>query len=429
MARCREGATYIGIPNSLSHSSPVDVRGTTSFGSQQQFMVRSSSSSAFDKPVWNGVFAGVENAPASQCGNAAADSSQPSISSEKSVPLVAEKPFIKYEDGGKFSLVIPPVVKDSSGLPDYQDTNSTVVGFESVYVATSTDSAKAINDKLTSGLHVVLSPGIYNLEDTISITNSDTVLLGLGFATLICPSNGKPSITIMDVPGVRVAGVLLEAGPWETKGAMLQVGETGDFAGDESNPVVLSDVFARVGGQSNGVGPVESMFLIQSGYTVIDNTWLWRADHYANPDGGDDLPVKNFDNAVKNGVVVTAENVFAYGLAAEHTTEHNVLWNGDSGTVLFYQAEINYDTTDDIWEYSCLKVGEDVSTFKGTGLGCYSYFRDHTSIAEIGIDANSAFIDKAVSVWLNGEDGSGIKNIVRDDGLNVDETNHVQYKC
>ena len=411
--------------------SGADVGGAVSFGSQQQFMVRSSKASSFDMPVWNGVFAGTEGAPSAQCGSSGDDVSQPSISVQASVPLVAEKPYVRYEDGGKFSLVIPSAEKDVVGVPT--NNNATVVGFESVYVATSSDSAKTINAKLASGLHVILSPGIYDLEDSIAITNADTVLLGLGFATLISPSNGEPCIMVGDVDGVRVAGVLLEAGAWSTKGAMLQVGETGTFAGCESNPTVLSDVFARVGGPSTGVGPVETMFLIQNGYTIIDNTWLWRADHYQNPDGsGNDLLVKNFDNTVKNGVVVTADNVFAYGLAAEHTTEDNVIWSGDAGTVFFYQAEINYDTTSDVWDHSCFVVGEGVTSFYGTGLGCYSYFRDHVAVAEKGIDTggNSAvIIDKAVSVWLNGMDGSSIKNVIDADGLNVDETNHVAYSC
>ena len=85
-----------------------------------------------------------------------------------------------------------------------------------------------------------------------------------------------------DVSGVRVAGLLLEAGKWETKGGgMLEVGISGKFEGTASNPVVLTDVFARVGGPNTGVGPVDTMFLVNSGYTIIDNTWLWRADHTA----------------------------------------------------------------------------------------------------------------------------------------------------
>ncbi|GMH88918.1 hypothetical protein TrST_g3674 [Triparma strigata] len=287
-------------------ASGIEEGGTVSFGSQPQFAVRSSSASAFDMPVWNGVFAGVDGAPAPQW-------------------------------------------------------------------------------------------------------------------------NGRPCVKVGDVGGVRVAGLLLEAGPWETTGGMLQIGETGKFEGSAANLIVLSDVFARVGGPTTGVGPVDTMFNVQSGFTVVDNTWLWRADH----NGGDDVLVKNSDNPVKNGIVVNADDVFAYGLAAEHTTEDNVVWNGDRGTTFSYQAEIMYDYMEDEWPHSCYRIGEGVKDHKATGLGCYSYFRDHAGSCAHGVDTGSGNfnIDKAVSVWLNGVDGSSIKNVINNDGLVAEAENPHQFYC
>ena len=66
-------------------------------------MVRSSDVGYSDVPVWNGVFAGVDGAPAPRCGT----SSSPSISVQPSVPLVAEKPYIISPDGKSFQLVVP----------------------------------------------------------------------------------------------------------------------------------------------------------------------------------------------------------------------------------------------------------------------------------------------------------------------------------
>ena len=57
--------------------------------------------------------------------------------------------------------------------------------FSTVYVATANDTAKAINAKLSAGLHVVLSPGVYNLEESLLLTKDGQVLLGIGIATLI----------------------------------------------------------------------------------------------------------------------------------------------------------------------------------------------------------------------------------------------------
>jgi hypothetical protein len=412
-------------------NSGMDVGGSTKFGSQQQYMVRNSKSGAYDTPVWNGVFAGVTGAPAANCGMVNdLGSTNASVSVVDTVPLLAEKPYITSSDKGKtFQLVIPAAQADVAAGPQWTSAGfakSTVVDFSNVYVTKTTDTSDIINAKLSAGLHVVVTPGIYHLDSALTLQHEDQVLLGLGLATLIAPSNGEPCVKVGDVSGVRVAGLLLEAGKWETVGGMLEVGESGEFEGSVTNPVVLSDVFVRVGGPSTGVGPVGTMFLIQSGYTIIDNTWLWRADH------GVEGLVYNSENPVKNGLVVTADNVFAYGLASEHTIEDNVVWKGDNGVTLFFQAEIMYDWTEPTWEHSCYKLGANVTGHTATGLGCYSYFRDASSYAIKGIDtstAKSVNIDKAVSIFLDGNQNSGINNIMDDDGMAVDSKMHVHYRC
>lgn len=412
-------------------NSGVDVGGTVLYGSQQQFMTRSSQAGTFETPVWNGVFAGVINPPTARCGKLNEDgtSAESTISVEPIVPLVAEKPYIVTDDNGStFKLAIPGVVENTSGLPwtvdGFRDT--IFVDFSEVYVTQPSDTAEIINSKLSQGLHLVISPGIYLLEDSLYVQKENQVIVGLGLATLTAPSNGKPAITIADVDGVRIAGLLLQAGKHETNGALLKVGESGTNPGNKANPTVLSDVFVRVGGNENGVGPVDTMFLIQSGYTIIDNTWLWRADHSV------DGLVYNSENSVKNGLQVKADNVYAYGLAAEHTIQDNVLWEGDSGLTYFYQAEIMYDALGSTWDFSCYTLGDDVDTHTATGISCYSYFRDAAVSALIGINTGAAknvYVDKALSVYLNGQEGSSISNTLNNDGLNVNSSQRVQYHC
>ena len=412
-------------------NSGMEVGGKTSFGSQQQYMTRNSKSSQFDTPVWNGVFAGVTGAPAANCGMTNDfGSTNASISVVDTVPLLAEKPYIiSLDNAASFQLVVPAPRQNIPAGPQWTSSGfagSTIVDFSEVYVTKPTDTSAIINSKLSEGLHVIVTPAIYELDEALVLQHENQVLLGLGLATLIAPSNGEPCVRIGDVAGVRVAGLLLEAGPWRTNGGMLEVGTSGSFPGQISNPVVLSDIFARVGGPSTGVGPVDYMFLVQSGYTIIDNTWLWRADH------GVDGLVYNSDNYVKNGLRVTADNVFAYGLASEHTIEDNVVWEGDNGLTLFFQAEIMYDWTEPTWDHSCYKLGANVTGHTGTGLGCYSYFRDASSYAIKGIDTNGAKsvnIDKAVSIFLDGNQNSGINNIMNDDGKYVDSKVPVHYRC
>ena len=83
------------------------------------------------------------------------------------------------------------------------------------------------------------------MDDTIVIKNPDTVVLGLGLATLIS-TTGKSCIKVENVDGVRVSGLLLQAGSVETA-ALLQWGDEG-YAGNTENPGAMHDVFARVGG-------------------------------------------------------------------------------------------------------------------------------------------------------------------------------------
>ena len=77
---------------------------------------------------------------------------------------------------------------------------------------------------------------------------------------------------------------------------------------------------------------------INANDTIIDHTWIWRADHGAGV-GWD-------QNLSANGLVVNGNNVTAYGLFVEHHQQFQVLWNGNAGRTYFYQSEIPYDPPD-----------------------------------------------------------------------------------
>jgi hypothetical protein len=99
----------------------------------------------------------------------------------------------------------------------------------------------------------------------------------MGLATLVA-KNGTACVEVGNVDGVKVAGLLLQAGP-QNSDALLRWGQKG-YAGNSANPGAMSDVYARVGGTNvSGNMRATNMVEINSGNTVIDNTWLWRADH------------------------------------------------------------------------------------------------------------------------------------------------------
>lgn len=158
--------------------------------------------------------------------------------------------------------------------------NSEMIDFQYIYVASPSDSAATINAKLSeSGIRgVVFQPGIYQLEEAIQITKNSSVVLGLGLATLI-PINGTSAIEVTGV-GCSIASVLLEAGPVHSD-TLLKLGTTVS-RGNFSYPNLLADIFARSGrfyASSQAYTSADKFVQVNTGYTVIDNVWLWRADH------------------------------------------------------------------------------------------------------------------------------------------------------
>ena len=288
------------------------------------------------------------------------------------------------------------------------------IDLSSVYVAKDTDSYQTINDKLNSGLHLLLTPGIYNLTGPIIVPFSNTVVLGIGFPTLVA-MNGTSAMIINGAEGVRVSGILFQAGPLTT-GTLLYWG-TND-PGNPSNPGFLYDCFARVGGTNDPSVQqmtVDTMVQIDQGNVVIDNAWLWRADHDITGE------VYNSDNPVYNGLQVFQDSVTAYGLAVEHTLQDLVQWFGNDGGVFFYQSELPYDVTESQFGapgYAGFRVDDSVAAFSGYGMGVYCYFRDYdvTTPSAIVSPGSSLFINP-LSVFLNGQ--GGIDSVVNGDGAPV----------
>jgi len=201
----------------------VTVTGAVTSGSQQQFMTRNSAMSEFKTGVWNMVFVGNEGQPESHCGN---KDNGPYTSVAES-PVVVEKAYL-VADGDSYKLMKPRVEFNKVGPTKGYD-NADEIDFSDVYVAKETDSVEIINAKLEEGLHLILQPGKYHLTDTIKVNKQNTLVFGMGMATLIS-ATGKPCMEIADVNGVRVSGILFQAGP-ENSGVLLKWG-SGNHNGD-----------------------------------------------------------------------------------------------------------------------------------------------------------------------------------------------------
>ena len=163
------------------------------------------------------------------------------------------------------------------------------------YVTSPTDTAAVINAKLSAGLHVVVTPGVYQLDAPLKLGTPGQVLLGLGLATLVSAKQNSV-VEVGDVDGARVAGFILQAGPPVSADAanstantvapvLLQWGSGAGYAGSATAPGFMHDIFVRVGGpDGTTLHPVaaQAMIHVHNGHVIGDNMWLWRADHAKN---------------------------------------------------------------------------------------------------------------------------------------------------
>lgn len=353
------------------------------------------------------VYVGCQGAPDNLCQTT---DDQAATVNVQETPVVAEKPFISIDDTGRYTLNVPQAQSNRMGT-DWSTGKR--FSFDHVFVARDSDSAAAINTMLQQGLHVVLSPGVYHLEEALELNVPNQVILGIGLATLV-PTGGNAAVKVY-APGVRLAGVILQAGETSSE-ALLVWGKDGMTLGDAGNPGFIHDVFARVGGENNPFEvqvQAETMIKIFSDHVVGDNLWLWRADH------GVSGVIRERDNPCDTGLAVSGNDVTMYGLAVEHTLKDLVLWSGESGRTYFYQSELPYDVDENYGSgnYAGYRVSGEVRNHDAWGVGVYHFFRDNEVIVKSGIDVPPWLENRfhsPLGVWLNGR--GRMLHIINDKG-------------
>jgi hypothetical protein len=342
------------------------IDGTVVSGSQQQWISRNSAFGTWDGVNWNHVFVGDVNP------FQGAWPAQHTTVIEKT-PIIREKPFLHVDDAGRWRVFVPGLQRLTQGTSwsDTVQTPGRSLPIDDFFVAWPSDSAAVIDAALDAGLNLLLTPGIYHLDGTIKVEHPGTVVLGLGLATLH-PDTGLPAMTVADVSGVTVSGVLFDAGTVNSP-VLLRVGARGSHGGHARNPTVLHDLFFRVGGAEAGKADVG--LEIDSDDVIVDHTWIWRADHGAG--------VGWTENPSVNGLVVNGDDVTIYGLFSEHFEGYQSLFNGERARVYFCQSEIPYDVPNQaVWMshhgtkngYASYKVAGGVTAHEAWGLGVYSVF-------------------------------------------------------
>ena len=398
------------------------VTGNLNFFGNQQYMVRNSSiggAAGCPNGLWNMVYSGVVGAPAPVfTGQCQQNTVLPSS------PVTEEAPFLYTDASGKYNVFVPAARTNSTGT---SWSGGSEVGkslpLSSFFVANPSTSVAAIDLALLAGKNLVLTPGVYNLSAPIVVSRPDTVVLGLGFATLV-PQKGNAALIVLPNKGVKVSGLIVDAGPVNSP-ALVSVGVP-LLPGSATDPDTIQDLFFRVGGAETTTTSATVSLLDNASDSILDDVWAWRADHGNN--------VGWTANKGDTGLVVTGNNVTAYGLAVEHYQKSEVVWSGQGGTDVFFQNELPYDVpSQSVWNesstftgYPAIQVTNNVKTFKAYGVGSYVVFIDNnnspTNVTEAfqvpqapGVQVNNVF-----GVYIGGN--GGLNSIINGTGGAVDST-------
>jgi hypothetical protein len=330
-------------------------------GSQQQFLVRDSIIGPWSNGVWNQVFAGAQGAPATSFPN-------PTYTTLPTNPVSRERPYLFVDSSGAFRVFVPDARTNSSGTTWASGpTPGRSLPISDFFIATPSDSIQTINNQLSRGKNLLFTPGVYGVERTIKVKRADTIVLGLGLATLTAV-NGAIPMTVADVDGVDIAGIMFDAGDVESP-VLLRIGKHGR-RGCGDTPTALQDVFFRIGGPD--VGKARVSLEVNSDGVILDHIWAWRADHGAG--------VGWTVNTADTGVVINGDDVTATGLFVEHYQKYNLIWNGERGRTIMFQNELPYDPPNQAaWQHdgslgwAAYKVADSVRTHELVGGGAYVF--------------------------------------------------------
>jgi hypothetical protein len=324
------------------------------------------------------VFSGVEGAPKGDFGPATAHSRSGDRVVLDATPLTREAPFMFVTDDG-FAVFVPTAVNQARGVnwSVGADTGETLP-IDEFHIARPTETAAQMNAQLRRGKHLILTPGRYLLDEPLRIDRPGTVVLGLGFATLV-PVAGTAAVLVGDVPGVILSAFKIEAGIVHSD-VLLQIGAPGTKSGSASDPTTLTDIHVGV----PNPGRATTSTIINQDHVLIDGSWMKRAD------GG--WTTARADH----GLIVNGDHVSVSGMWLEHYQRTQILWNGNHGRAVFLQNEPPYDPPQQAaWMngekegYPFLKIADDVTSFRADGVHTWARF-------SAGSATNTCYLSSAI---------------------------------
>ncbi len=377
------------------------------YGNQQYFLRNSSIGGVGGCPggLWNDVYSGVEGAPSAVFTGACEQNTVLAAS-----PTTEEEPFLYQDANGSYQAFVPSVQHNTTGTTWASGTEAgSSIALSQFFIASPATPVGEINLALALGKNLVLTPGVYNLDQPIVVSRPDTVVLGQGFATLV-PQHGNAALIVTSNVGVKVSGLIVDAGPVNSPALVSVGGLLGTSQQAAADPDTIQDVFFRIGGAETTPTSATVSLLDAAPHSIIDDVWAWRADH------GNDVGWTL--NKGDTGLVVTGDDVTAYGLAVEHYQKSEVIWTGQGGTDVFFQNELPYDPPSQAdWNqsatqlgYPAFEVGKNVKTFNGYAMGSYVVFINTSATLNVSQafespDTPGVQFHNVFGVWIAGSGG------------------------
>jgi len=197
-----------------------------------------------------------------------------------------------------------------------------------------TDDTAAIRDAVTKNDQVFFPFGTYLVSDTITL-KSGNALIGEGFSIILAKAK-SPAFSDANNPKPLI---LTPAGAnaW-VQFADLTLSVQGELPG-----LIFVEWLSGVGSSLWDVhyriefGTWGLLHLAGAGAGVIENTWLWVADH--DIDNG---PMVNVTNP-RGALIESAGPTYLYGTASEHSSLYQYNFTGASNIyTILTQTEIPY---------------------------------------------------------------------------------------
>src|SRR3984957_50385 len=282
-----------------SYVANSEINGQLAWSGNQQGIARNTDFDSADGYVWNYVYSGdgwppgdppaagpppghTPRAGPSCAPNQDAFGSSPAgttgvigvnqVTALPQSPVTAEEPFLYTNSSGKFSVFVPSAQQNSSG-PNFltgSEAGSSVPQ-SSFFVANPSTPVAAINLALLAGKNLELTPGTYDLSAPIVVERPNTVVLGLGFATLV-PQHGNAALIALPHVGGEICGLIVDAGPVNSP-VLVSVGVPGLTAGTAADPDTIQDVYFRIGGAETTPVSATVSLLDNASHSIIDDVW------------------------------------------------------------------------------------------------------------------------------------------------------------